>query len=258
MGRKQKHNIVFLVLVTIVFNYSCVPRHKLIYLQDQPEEDRKDNYVNIRPEKTIQFFDNIYVKVSSIDEKTAGIFTEQTRLGGQDINLISYTVSQSGHINFPFVGEIYVKGLTIYEAQKKIEHEVSQYLSNVSIIVKFVNNTVAVLGEVARPGEYTFYKDQITVFQALSFANGISNFGNKTNVILIREIQNNISYYYLDLTDKNIVASEYYYLIPNDILVVKPIRQKYRNMSPINWPIVLTTVTTFATLYFLFYNNSRQ
>ena len=228
----------------------------MVYFQEQKKEESVDEYINIRPEKKIQPFDNIFVKVSSIDEKTASIFADQARVSGQDINLISYTVDQSGYLNFPFVGLIYIKDLTLNEAQQKIQGEVSQYLSNVSIIVKFVNNTVAVLGEVDRPGEYSFYKDQITIFQALSFANGIDDFGNKTNVTLIRESQNKINYYYLDLTNKDIVASEYYYIIPNDIIVVKPIRQKYRNLSPVNWPIFLTTITTAATLYLLFFNSN--
>jgi len=242
---------------SVCFNISCVPRKKLIYFQENKKEEIVNEYINIRPEKKIQPFDNVYVKVSSIDEKTASIFADQARVTGQDINLISYTVDQSGYINFPFVGEIYVKDLTLKEAQQKIEAEVGQYLSNISIIVKFVNNTVAVLGEVRRPGEYPFYKDQITIFQALSFANGIEEFGNKTNVTLIRESQNKINYYFLDLTNKDVVSSEYYYIIPNDIIVVKPIRQKFRNLSPINWPIVLTTVTTAATLYLLFFNQSN-
>lgn len=255
--KKQRHIFLIFFLIFILFNFSCVSRKKLVYLEDQKKEEIKDEYINIRPEKKIQPFDNIYVKVSSIDEKTASIFADQARVTGQNIELISYTVDQSGYINFPFVGEIYVKDLTLKEAQLKIEAEVSQYLSNISIIVKFVNNTVAVLGEVRRPGEYPFYKDQITIFQALSFAGGFSDFGNKTNVVLIREAKNKINYYYLDLTDKNIVASSYYYIIPNDIIVIKPIKQKFRNLSPINWQIVLTTLTTAATLYLLFFNQSN-
>lgn len=258
MIKNQKQILIFVLLISIVFNFSCVPREKLIYLQDEKKKEEKiDEYINIRPEKKIQPFDNIYVRVSSIDEKTAAIFADQNRMTGSNIDLISYTVDQSGYIIFPFVGELYVKDLTLKEAQQIIETEVSQYLSNISIIVKFVNNMVAVLGEVRNAGQYPFYKDQVTIFEALSFASGFSNYGNKTNVLLIRESQNRINYYTLDLTDKAIVSSDHYYIIPNDIIVVKPIRQKFRSLSPVNWPIVLTTVTTAATLYLLFFNRSN-
>lgn len=257
MKNNQRLILLALLFVFVVVNFSCVSRKKLTYLQqDQKKEEIVNEYLNIRPEKKIQPFDNIYVKVSSIDEKTARIFAEQSRVSDQNIDLISYTVDQAGYINFPFVGQIYIKDLTLGEAQQMIEAEVSQYLSNISIIVKFVNNTVAVLGEVRNPGEYPFYKDQITIFQALSYAGGFGDFGDKENVTLIRESKNKINYYYLDLTSKSIVASEYYYIIPNDIIVVKAIRQKYRNLSPVNWPVFLTTITTAATLYLLFFNQN--
>jgi polysaccharide export outer membrane protein len=118
--------------------------------------------------------------------------------------------------------------------------------------VKFVNNRVAVLGEVRVPGEYAFSRDQVTILQALSFAGDITDYGNKKDVILIRESQNQINYHYLDLSDKEVVASEYYYIIPNDVIIVRPIKLKFRNLSMLNWPIYLTTITTAVTLYLLF------
>lgn len=236
---------------------SCVPKKKLLYLKEQKKNKIQDEYVNIRPEKTIQPFDNIYIKVSSIDEKTANIFASQSNMGSEsNINLLSYTVNQSGYINFPFVGEIFVKGLTLQEAQQKVETDVSEYLTNISITVKFVNNTVAVLGEVVRPGEYPFYRDQITIFQALSYAGGFTDYGDKQKIILIREARNKINYHYIDLTDKNIVSSEFYYIIPNDVIVVKPINAKFRNLSLVNVPIFLTTITTLITIYLLFYRQN--
>ncbi|MCD4683269.1 MAG: polysaccharide biosynthesis/export family protein [Bacteroidales bacterium] len=225
-----------------------------MYLQDQKPDEIQDEYDNVRPEKTIQPFDNIYIKVSSIDEKTANIFADQGRGGSEsNINLLSYTVNQSGYIDFPFVGEIYVKDMTLQEAQQTIETEVSEYLTNISITVKFVNNTVAVLGEVTRPGEYSFYRDQITIFQAISFAGGFKDFGNKTSVILVREAKNKLNYYYLDLTDKDIVSSEYYYIIPNDAIIVKPINQKYRNLRMTNLPLFLSSITTIVTVMTLYF-----
>jgi len=246
----------FIYFIAILTVSSCIPKKKLLYTQDQKEKEVQNEYINIRPEKTIQPFDNIYIKVSSIDEKTASIFDRQSRSSTEsNINLLSYTVNQSGYIDFPFVGEIYVKNMTLEEAQVRIEEKVSEYLPNISISVKFVNNTVSVLGEVRRPGEYAFYRDQVTVFQALSYAGGISDYGNKEKIILIRESQNKINYYYLDLTNKDIVSSGHYYIIPNDVILVKPIKAKFRNLSMVNWPIFLTTITTFTTLYLIFYNN---
>lgn len=241
-------------LVILIVTPSCIPKKKLLYIQKQKEGKEIDEYENVRPEKTIQPFDNIYIQVSSTDEKTANIFGTQGRASSPtDINLVSYTVNKEGFIVFPFVGEINVQGLKLQEARQKIEAEVGQYLTNISITVKFVNNTVAVLGEVNRPGEFSFYRDQITIFQALSFAGDFRDYGDKKNVILIRETKNKISYNYIDLTDKNIVSSEYYYVIPNDVIIVKPINAKFRNLSLTNATLLLSTMSTLASLIVIIY-----
>jgi polysaccharide biosynthesis/export protein len=247
-----KRSIIGLILLIII--PSCIPKKKLLYLQEQGEGNPIDEYVNIRPEKTIQPFDNIYIQVSSTDEKTANIFGTQGRASSPtDMNLIGYTVNPEGFIVFPFVGEINVQGLKLQEARQKIEAEVGQYLPNISITVKFINNTVAVLGEVNRPGEFTFYRDQITIFQALSFAGDFGVYGDKKKVILIRETKNKISYNYIDLTDKDIVSSEFYYIIPNDVIVVKPINAKFRNLSLANLPLLLSTLSTLTSLVLVIY-----
>jgi polysaccharide biosynthesis/export protein len=245
---------ILVIGILVIVMTSCIPKKKLLYLQQEKEDKLINEYVNIRPEKTIQPFDNIYIQVSSIDEKTANIFGSQARTtSSNDINLISYTVNQNGYITFPFVGEIYVQGLKLQEARQKIENEVGEYLTNISITVKFVNNTVTVLGEVNRPGEYTFYRDQITIFQALSYAGDFKDYGDRKNVILIREMKNKINYEYIDLTSKDVVSTDYYYIIPNDVIIVKPITAKFRNMSLVNTTLLLSTVSTIASLILIIY-----
>ncbi len=241
-------------LLILVMISSCIPKQKLLYLQEESDKEQINEYVNLRPEKTIQPFDNLHIQVSSIDEKTANVFG--SRSGGTsptDVNLVSYTVNQDGYITFPFVGEIYIQGLKLQEARQKIEQEVGQYLTKISITVKFVNNTVTVLGEVARPGEYVFYRDQITIFQAMSLAGDFRDYGNKENVILIRELKNKITYHFIDLTDKSIVSSDYYYIIPNDVIIVKPVNAKFRNLNLVNMPLILSTLSTLASLTLLIY-----
>lgn len=248
-------NSLFVFILIVVFS-SCVPKHKLLYLQDQKKDEVVNEYVNIRPIKAIESFDNIFINVTSTDERTARIFGgEQTAMSRDYLSLVSYTVDKDGYIFFPFVGQIHVKGLTLKEAQERIEAEVGQYLSNISIVVKFVNNNITVLGEVRAPGEYAFFEDQVSIFRAIGLAAGFNDYGDKTNVMIVREQDDLIRYFYLDLTDKNIVASEYYYLIPNDVVVVKPINARFRSLRILNWPLILSTVTTFVTVYLLFYNN---
>lgn len=235
------------------FLQSCAPVRKLRYTNEEGHTTYVNKYKKIRTKKVIQPRDKLFIKVLSIDQQTANIFSNETGSNRPiDINLISYTVDESGYIDFPFVGEIYLKGLTLLEAKKNIENELNQYLSNAYITVKFVNNQVTLIGEVNRQGRYIFFEDQISVFEALSLSGGIAEFGNKERITLIREEDNSISYHNLDLTRKDIVESPYFYIEPNDIIVVDPVRAKFRELNTFwyTWPLNLVT-TTMAILIFI-------
>ncbi len=242
---------LYIFLLILVFT-SCIPRKKITFLREDQRDEPINTYVSVRPEKSIQPFDNIYIKIISTDDKTSKVFgSAGGGSGSTDINLISYSVDTRGYINFPFIGDIYVKDMTLQEVQNTIQKEASQYFTNVAIEVKFVNNSVSVLGEVNSAGVYSFSKDQITIFQAISYAGGIGDFGDKSRVILIREENSQVNYHYLDLTKKEIVASNFFYIIPNDIIVINPIRAKVRRLKGIDYATILYTVTTVITFYLL-------
>jgi polysaccharide export outer membrane protein len=146
----------------------------------------------------------------------------------------------------PFIGIIQVKDLTINQAREKIEKSLSIYLNNVSIIVRFISNKITVLGEVRSPGQYAFYDEKVSVFQALGFAGGSSDFGDLSSVTLVREKENVIKYFTMDLTQKNIAASEYYYLLPNDIVIINPIKAKYRGLRDYSLNLTATVLTAIS------------
>ena len=227
-----------------------------MYFSEKEKDPPVNEFTITRPVKTIQPFDNIYIWVTSTEEKNQKIFSTSSSMSSDYINLISYIVNSDGYIDFPFVGLIYVKDMTLQQAKENIQKEVGEYLANISITVKFVNNKISVLGEVARPGAYSFAKDQLTIFEALGLAGGATIYGKKNEVVLIREKGNKINYHYLDLTKKDIVSSDYYFIIPNDIIVIKPVKARFRTLNILNWSLVLSTITTAITLYLLFYKNN--
>jgi polysaccharide export outer membrane protein len=216
----------------------------------------KNDYSNDRTEKTIQPYDYLYIKIFSLDEKTNNIFNE--RGSNVDNELLSYSVDGAGNISLPFVTNIHVKDLTINQAREKIEKSLAIYLNNVSVVVRFVSNKVTVLGEVKNPGQHAFFDEKISIFQALGLASGASDYGNLSNVTLVREIDNNIKYHTLDLTKKNIAASEFYYLLPNDILIINPINAKYRDLKDYALNRAATALTAISALFTILYIATKQ
>jgi len=224
----------------------------LKFVADEPGSGSvKNDYFNDRSEKTIQPYDYLYIKIFSLDEKTNSIFNERGVTVANE--LLSYSVDGSGNISLPFVSSIFVKDLTINQAREKIEKSLMVYLNNISVIVRFVSNKVTVLGEVRNPGQHAFYDERISVFQAIGLASGASDFGNLSDVTLVREKDNVIKYYTLDLTKKNIASSEYYYLLPNDIVIINPITAKYRNLKDYALNRIAAVLTTLSALFSILY-----
>lgn len=261
-NRKEHHmknpgqfalKLVMLLLISGILA-SCVPQDNLKYVQNKTSSEIKESYEHLRPIKKIRPFDNLYINVLSLDEQTARIFSNQNSsiTGGLSIDLLSYTVSERGTIDFPFIGEIYLSNLTLIEAKAKVEAELSQYLSNTAITMKFVNSNITVLGEVRNQGEFPFFKEQINIFQALGYAGGVTDYGDKSKVTLIREYDNLIRFHSLNLTDKKIVENELYYLQPGDVVIVEPIKTKFRSLRTFTYATFLATTTTLITVLYFF------
>lgn len=246
-SRKSISNRLFILCILSVF-VACTPTKKLKYVINEGPDPGKNDFYNDRSEKIIQPYDYLYVKIFSLDERTNSIFNDRNSAAMYETELISYAVDDKGNINMPFIGTINVKGLTINQAKEQIEKSLGVYLNNISVVVRFVGNKITVLGEITRPGQYSFYDEKVTVFQAIGFASGTTPYGNLTNVTLIREKDNKISYHYLDLTNKNIVASENYYLLPNDIIIINPINAKYRSLRDYSLQILGALIGSINTI----------
>lgn len=231
---------------------SCMSYKKIRYIQKPETSNDPLKYINERKSKIIQSFDELYINVLSIDEQTAAIFNAQTKnmYGGNSMNLISYLVDERGNITFPFVGEINLMGLTLHEAKDIIEKRLMSYIPNISVTVKFVNNSISVFGEVKREGNFEFSQDKISLFQAVAMAGGLSDFGNRRKVTLVRESNNTIEYHHFDLTQKDIVESPYYYLISGDVIVVEPLRMKAFTYRNVVYADLLSTITTLIAVIY--------
>jgi polysaccharide biosynthesis/export protein len=246
-----KNTILFTgVLAAIILISSCVPQKKIRYTQSKVKNDTINEFIlKQRPRNTVQPYDNLYIKVISPDVATSNMFnSESMNVQVVNYNMISYTVNDSGYIDFPFVGMIKVKDLTLIGAKDTIQSNLRKYISEATVVVKFVGKSITVVGEVARQGEFVIYSDNINIFKALALAGGLTDFGNRENVTIIRELDGIARYYYIDLTDKYIIQSDLYYLRPDDIVLVQPLKQKSFGFASFPYTLVLSSVTTILAL----------
>lgn len=238
------------LLLILVLMVSCVPKRQLSYFNDINE--MSEPVVNPRMQKLIMPFDKIYIKVLSIDAATSQIFntTEEltTASYGRSSGLLGYLVDEGGNVNFPFVGNINVGGLTTSQAADKIQKALSDYVSNTSIVVKFVENQVTVMGEVQNQGVFNFTQDKLNIYEAIGMGGGITRYGDRKNVILMRHEGDKIMHHKLNLSDSKIASKDYYYILPNDVIVVEPLRAVSTSYSNITYTTILQSVTTLISI----------
>lgn len=239
----------FIWMMCGLFISSCVPVKKLSYFNDL--RSIEEPVANPREQKVIQPFDYLYVKVISIDEKTNAIFntSDELRYGASvSPNMVSYLVNDKGNINFPFVGNINVVGLTTDEAALKIQTSLNEYVSNAAVVVKFINNNVSLIGEVERQGMYPFSQEKLTIYEALALGGGLTRYGDHRNVVLVRQVGDKIMHYRLDLSDSKIAGKEYYYVLPNDVIIVEPLKAVSTSYTNVTYTTVLSSVTTLIAI----------
>ncbi|MCX6304606.1 MAG: polysaccharide biosynthesis/export family protein [Bacteroidetes bacterium] len=236
---------------------SCVPQKKIKYLQKIQEKDTANFHANKRnADYKIQVKDNLYIRVFALDEKAFLFFNKQSGSNSYNdfandasIYLNSYSVNSDGNIDFPIVGKVLVKDLTVDQVKTILQQLIGEYLKETTVVVKTVNFRVTMVGEVMRPGEFTIYKDDLNVFEAISLAGDMTEFANRSRIALIRQEPGGSKVHYLDLTSEQILSSDYYYLQPNDIVYISPLGYKRWGLgSTFPWAIVLSSITTALLL----------
>ena len=239
------HKAVFILFV--IFTASCVPLNKLSYFNDI--KDLEEPGVNPRMQKLIMPFDKLYIKVISIDATTSQIFnaTEEMR-SGQSNGVLGYLVDEAGNVTFPFVGNVNVSALTTAQAAEKIQKALSDYVPNTSVTVKYIDNQVTVIGEVRQQGVFPFIQDKLNIYEALGLGGGITQYGDRKKVILIRNEGSKIMHYRLDLSDSKITGKDYYYILPNDVLVVEPLKAISSSYQNITYTTILSSITTLIAV----------
>ncbi len=247
---KHKYYSFFVLIIILLAFSSCTPLKEFVYFQGI-ENGNDSTFPSPQPYR-IQPNDNLYIQVLTSDEVTGKYFNISSNdryLNNESaIELGSYKVDEAGAIDLPLVGPIEVQGKTTTEIKALVEVGVSKYLEQASVIVKHVNRHFSVLGEVSRPGTYSMYNDRISIFEALGYAGDLSDYGSRLNVKLLRHKGIEKEVVQLDLTQKELIYSPYYYIMPNDIIYVEPVNRIYGSKSlPVG--TILTAVNTAVLLY---------
>lgn len=231
---------------------SCISLKKSELIQPLSIPDYSQEFVNSeRDAYKINYGDNLYLKVYSADVKTSKYFRSDfpELMNDSYIYLNSYKVDEEGYVQYSFVDKVMVKGLTIEEAQDAIQEAVEEYFDDVTVQIKLVNFRISIIGEVNSPGSFTIDREQITILQAISMAGGLKEFAEADAVTLVRKSPNGSIVKTLDLTDSKILESEYLFLLPDDVVYVKPRQSKSYAFEKFPYALMAGIISIALSIY---------
>jgi len=234
---------------------SCVTQREIEYLQDKDKNIKAFDQADF-PDYKLKPNDELYIRISSLDEAASNIFSNSQQnmgytgaLSPYGASLLSFSVDKEGFLPLPVVGKIFVKGKTLVDVSSILKDSLSHVLSQPEVTLKLVNRFVSILGEVSNPGNFPYTQDILTIFDGLGLAGDILDFGDRENVILVRNENGENRRIILNLKKSEILASDYYFLRPNDIVYVKPLRNKFWDLRQFPFTTVLSTITTGLLIY---------
>ncbi|MDR2927764.1 MAG: polysaccharide biosynthesis/export family protein [Cytophagaceae bacterium] len=213
----------------------CIPQRETVYLRDLSEEKDYENpyseLKSITDRYQLRPNDQLYIQVTTSDPKLSEFFNP-SRLGGalgsanQSLSLYTYVIDDNMDIDFPFVGKINLKECTRVMAEEKVTEVLQPFLKEAQVLVRLYNSSFIALGEFGNVGRIDMGKEQVTIFEAVALAGDIKSHGKKRQVQITRPTSNGSVTFFVDLTDRNIVDSDQYYIYSNDIIYVRPMKAK--------------------------------
>lgn len=244
----MKKVLFFLLLILTVT--SCIPNKDLIYLQGKPVKSSDIKRMNNEPYR-LRVNDIILINIKASTPELVSLFnandTENQRaLNGPGAGFFNgYNIDTKGNIRLPYLGDINVLGYTAKEVRLKIENLMENYFNSSDdffVNVKLDGIRYTIMGEVSIPGPKQVYNTQLNIFEAITNAGDVLITGNRKDVEVIRvNPSGEVQRFNVDLTKISALNSESFYIKPNDIINVKPLKQK-------SWGTGTTGLGSFTTV----------
>jgi polysaccharide export outer membrane protein len=261
----------FWILAIISVMFSCVPNRKITLVQKDDVKDktmRRDTTLRTYAVKLwdykIQPQDVLSIRFESLTPEEFDFLnkngSQQSMANPQMAALYGELVSLEGDVNYPVVGKVKVKGLTIFEIQDKLQKLADQFLESPKVVVRLLNFRVTVLGEVTRETQIVLTNNRVSILEAIGLAGGLGELADRSRVKLIRQKADTVDVQYLNLLDENLITSPYYYVYQNDIIVVPPLNQRnFRRYFGPNLALVTTSLSLLLlTLNFIVIYQQNQ
>lgn len=256
----SRNCILLLAILLAMHGVSCVSHSNLISLNAGDAEMDESQLDTLSQTHTIPAFedykirpnDQLFIRLNAFEGSTGEFINrELSDEGGgnrlsfdpQTVYFSSYSVSESGSIKLPMLDRVAVAGLTTQQLQDTLDKAYEPYLRLASTSVKLGNRRITLLGEFQSPGTYYLYNEKNTLMEAIGMGGDFTAFGNRKKVKLIRQTADGAESVYLNLTRTDFISTPYYYVQPNDVIYVEPVRAKSFDESARSVGVVISSLS---------------
>ncbi|NTS43761.1 polysaccharide export protein [Flavisolibacter sp. BT320] len=167
--------------------------------------------------------DQLVITIASASPELSTLFN--TAPGGE-AGTGGYLVDKEGNITLYKLGDVKVAGLTRTELKTKLLKDLSPYLKDPVVTVRFANHRVTVLGEVGNPGVINLTGEGITLLEAIGQSGDLTENGKRDRILVIRQAEEGKEFRHLNLLDHSVFTSPYFYLRNEDVVYVEPEEKK--------------------------------
>jgi len=205
------------------------------------------------PEATKIYNQSLITTASTTGIASSGV---TQAIGGTAPVAPGYQVDVDGNIVFQGLGKIYVEGLTKAALKDTLDARLSPFLQHPYYSIRFLNYKFTMMGEVNHPGVVSIPGERINILEAIALAGDLTFYARRDSVLVIRENNNKREFARLDLRKPEIMASPYFYLQQNDIVIFEPTKKKIAANDVVttrNITLALAIVSTLTVVYSVFY-----
>lgn len=217
---------------------SCGTPKEIAYFQDFNQ--RPDTVITLQNKViTVKPTDKLYIGVKSKDPQISQLFNLTGGTNSSSSYNISkdafyYTVDSKGDIEFPVVGKLHIAGLSREQVADAVKEALlkANLVKDPTVTVGLSNLHYSVMGEVSKPGQFDLSDEKVTILEALSQAGDLTIYGNRTDVMVLRQEDGHQKIYKINLcSGKDVFSSPVYYLQQNDIVYISPNETKARQST---------------------------
>ena len=235
-------NRLFLIGL-IVLASSCISNKRITYLQNLSDSSAYAlnefiPFAEVDYKYILQPFDIVQIDFASSDPVLVEGFAfqrSQQQVGGfgggvggtgsDPLYMNGYSIDEQGMVEIPRIGKVKIAGLNEEEAKNLVQEKINSFFKDdVFVRLRIAGIRYTTLGEFNRVGVQIIYKNRATIFDALANSGETTLLGKKNKLFLIRQYGDGVKIHQINLNDRALLASPFFFIQPNDILYMEPMK----------------------------------